>query len=115
MRVKGGSVTRQRRKKVKNSVEGSWGTRHTSYRTARQTQIRAGQYGFADRKRKKRDFRKLWIARINAGVKQEGYNYSQFMHALKVKNIDVNRKMLSELAISQPAEFKKLVKDVMSK
>lgn len=114
MRVKGGSTTRQRRKATKKSVEGSWGTRHTSYRVARQTGIRASQYAYIDRKKKKRDFRKLWILRINASVKNLGYNYSKFMHQLKVKNITINRKMLSELAINQPNEFKKLVDDIMS-
>ncbi len=110
MRVKGGSVTRQRRKKWLEQAEGSWGTRH---RVAKQTVVRASTYAYADRRTKKSDFRKLWIARINAAVRAEGYTYSAFMNQLKKHNININRKMLSELAINQPDEFKALVKSVM--
>ena len=113
MRVKGGSVTRQRRKKWLEQAEGSWGTRHTSFRVAKQTVVRASTYAYADRRTKKSDFRKLWIARINAAVRAEGYTYSAFMNQLKKHNININRKMLSELAINQPDEFKALVKSVM--
>lgn len=113
MRVKGGSVTRQRRKKWLEQAEGSWGTRNTSFKIAKQTVVRASTYAYNDRKNRKSDFRKLWIARINAAVRQEGYTYSAFMNQLKKNNIDINRKMLSELAINQPEEFKALVKKVM--
>ncbi len=113
MRVKGGSVTRQRRKKWLEQAEGSWGTRNTSFKIAKQTVVRASTYAYADRRTKKSDFRKLWIARINAAVRQEGYTYSAFMNQLKKNNIEINRKMLSELAINQPEEFKALVKSVM--
>lgn len=113
MRVKGGYVTRQRRKRWLKRAEGSWGTRHTSYRIARQTVIRASQYAYNDRRKRKNDFRKLWIARINAAVREQGYTYSAFMCALKKSNININRKMLSELAINNPNEFNELVKKVM--
>lgn len=115
MRVKRGPKTRARRNDWKNRSEGSWGTRHTSFKVARQTVIRASQYAYRDRKAKKRDFRKLWIARINAAVREQGYTYSQFINALSKKKIEINRKMLSELAINNKDEFVNLVKSVMSK
>lgn len=121
MRVKGGSVTRQRRKRWLEKAEGSWGTRHTSFRIAKQTVIRAAEYAYRDRRNKKRDFRKLWITRINAAVRELGYTYSQFMNALVKNNIvtkdgqGLNRKMLSELAINNPVEFRNLVTSVFSK
>lgn len=115
MRVKGGTVTRRRHKAVLKQAEGTWGTRHTSYRIAKQTIIRAGEYAYRDRRNKKRDFRRLWIARINAAVRELGYTYSAFMHQLNEKKIEINRKMLSELAINNPNEFKSLVESVMKK
>lgn len=115
MRVKSGTVRHRRHKEVLKQAEGSWGTRHTSYRIARQTIIRAGEYAYRDRKNKKRDFRRLWIARINAAVRANGYRYSEFIHQLTAKNIAVNRKMLSELAINNPEDFKKLCDQVMAK
>lgn len=113
MRIKGGPTTRRRRKKWLDRAEGSWGTRHTSYRIAKQTVIRAAEYAYNDRRKRKNDFRKLWIARINAAVREMGYKYSDFMHQLKVNNIEINRKLLSELAINNPSEFKQLVEKVM--
>ncbi|MBU3830783.1 MAG: 50S ribosomal protein L20 [Candidatus Ureaplasma intestinipullorum] len=115
MRVKGGTVTRRRHKAVLKQAEGTWGTRHTSYRIAKQTIIRAGEYAYRDRKNKKRDFRRLWISRINAAVRELGYTYSAFMHELSAKKIEINRKMLSELAINNPEEFNALVESVMKK
>ena len=115
MRVKGGTVTRRRHKAALKQAEGTWGTRHTSYRIAKQTIIRAGEYAYRDRKNKKRDFRRLWISRINAAVRELGYTYSAFMHELSAKNIEINRKMLSELAINNPEEFNALVESVMKK
>ena len=115
MRVKGGTTARAARKAVKKSVSGARGTRHTSYRVARQTQIRAAQYAFRDRKAKKRDFRKLWIARISASVRALGYTYSKFMDGLNKNKIAINRKMLSEMAINNPKEFEALVKEVCKK
>ena len=113
MRVKGGNTTRNRRKKWLDQAEGSYGTRHVSYRIARQTVIRASQYAFADRKSKKSDFRKLWITRINAAVRNLGFTYSKFMAKIHEKKIDINRKMLSELAINNIEEFNSFVKTVM--
>ncbi|MCV3753873.1 50S ribosomal protein L20 [Ureaplasma zalophigenitalium] len=122
MRVKGGSVTRQRRKGWLKKAEGSWGTRHTSFKTAKQTVIRASQYAYRDRRNKKRDFRKLWISRINAAVRALGFTYSAFMNALvknnvisKTDNAGLNRKMLSELAINNHEAFANLVNQVMNK
>lgn len=115
MRVKGGTTARKYRKAVKKAASGSRGTRHTSYRIAKQTNIRSAQYAFRDRKAKKRDFRKLWIARISAACKPLGVNYSTFMNGLKKNKVEINRKMLAELAISQPAEFKILVESVCKK
>lgn len=113
MRVKGGTVTRRRRKKWLDQAEGSWGTRHTSFKVAKQTVIRASEYAYNDRRKRKGDFRKLWIARINATIRPMGYTYSEFMHQLKVNKIEINRKLLSELAINNPKEFEALVQKVM--
>ncbi len=113
MRVKGGYVTRRRRKRWLDKAEGSWGTRHTSFKIAKQTVIRASEYAYNDRRKKKSNFRKLWIARINAAIRPMGYTYSQFIAALNKKKININRKMLSELAINNPKEFEDLVKKVM--
>ena len=115
MRVKGGTGARKYRKSVKKAASGSRGTRHTSYRIAKQTVIRSAGYAFRDRKAKKRDFRKLWIARINGAVRELGYSYSVFMNGLKKNKIEINRKMLSELAINNPNEFKALVESVCKK
>ncbi|MDR3249798.1 MAG: 50S ribosomal protein L20 [Mycoplasmataceae bacterium] len=113
MRSTNGPKTRARRKQVKDRVSGAWGTKHTSYKIARQTMIRSAMYAFAHRKNKKRDFRKLWINRINGSVKALGYNYSTFINALKKNNIQINRKMLSEMAINDPEQFKLIVDKVM--
>lgn len=109
MRVKGGTKTRQYRKSIKKIASGSRGTRHTSYRVANQTVIRAGQYAYRDRKTKKREFRKLWITRISAAIKPFDLNYSKFIYLLKKNKIEINRKILSQLAIENPNEFKKIV------
>lgn len=112
MRATNGSTTRQRRKAMKKRVEGTWGTRHTSYKIAHQTYIQSQEYAYRDRKNKKRDFRKLWISRINAACRPMGITYSQLMNGLKKNNININRKMLSELAINQPEQFAALVKSI---
>lgn len=113
MRVKTGPVTRRRRDKWKRAAEGTRGVNHSSYRNAKQTVIKASQYAYRDRKNKKREFRKLWIARINGATREMGVTYSQFMNAVTKKGILVNRKMLSEMAIHNPAEFKIFVETVM--
>lgn len=109
MRATNGPVTRQRRKSIKKRVSGAWGTKHTSFKIARQTLLRSATYAYRDRKAKKRDFRKLWINRINGSVRALGYNYSTFINGMKKNNILVNRKMLSELAIHNPEAFKAVV------
>jgi large subunit ribosomal protein L20 len=115
MRVTNGKVTRQRRKSIKRKVEGAWGTKHTSFKIANQTLIRSAGYAYADRRAKKTDFRELWIQRINSQVRELGYTYSQFIKALHASNIGLNRKIISEMAINEPNEFKNLVNSVMTK
>lgn len=115
MRVKGGTTARKYRKSVKKAASGARGTKHTSYRIASQTVIRSAQYAFRDRRAKKREFRKLWIARISAALKPYGYNYSQFMNGLKKHKIEIDRKNLSELAINNPKEFKAIVDEAFKK
>ncbi len=113
MRVKGGSVTRQRRKKVLKRASGYYGSKHLLYKTANEQVMRSLHYAYRDRKQVKRDFRKLWIKRINAACHLNGTSYSVFMHGLKVNGIEINRKMLSEMAIHDPDAFKDLVKSVV--
>ena len=109
MRVKGGPATRNRRKKILKLAKGYYGAKHLLFRTAKEQVVHSLAYAFRDRRNKKRDFRKLWIVRINAAANQCGINYSTLMHGLKVANIDINRKMLSELAINDFAAFAQLV------
>lgn len=108
MRVKGGPATRNRRRKVLKLAKGYYGSKHLLFRTAKQQVMKSLFYSFRDRKNKKRDFRKLWIVRINAAANQCGTNYSNLMHGLKLANIEMNRKMLSELAINDFAAFAQL-------
>src|SRR5699024_77397 len=108
-RVKGGTVTRQRRKRVLKLAKGYYGSKRTLFKTAQQQVMKSGQYAYRDCRQKKRDFRKLWITRISAAARQNDISYSKLMHGLKVANIDINRKMLSELAISDEAAFTQLV------
>ena len=107
-RVKGGSVTRQRRKKVIKLAKGYYGSKHTLYKVANQQVMKSLMYAFRDRRNKKRDFRKLWITRINAAARMNGLSYSRLMHGLKLAGIEVNRKMLAELAVSDAAAFTEL-------
>ncbi len=107
-RVKGGTVTRRRRKKVLKLAKGYFGSKHTLYKVANQQVMKSLQYAFRDRRQKKRDFRKLWITRINAAARINGLSYSRLMHGLKLAGIEVNRKMLAELAISDAAAFAQL-------
>ena len=109
MRVKGGPATRNRRKKILKLAKGYYGSKHLLFRTAKEQVVHSLAYAFRDRRNKKRDFGKLWIVRINAAANQCGINYSTLMHGLKVANIDINRKMLSELAINDFAAFAQLV------
>ncbi|MCM3767236.1 MULTISPECIES: 50S ribosomal protein L20 [Bacillaceae] len=107
-RVKGGTVTRKRRKKVLKLAKGYFGSKHTLYKVANQQVMKSLQYAFRDRRQKKRDFRKLWITRINAAARINGLSYSRLMHGLKLAGIEVNRKMLAELAVSDAAAFTEL-------
>ena len=108
-RVKGAVTTRRRRNKVLKLAKGYWGAKSKHFKMAKQAVMKSGNYAFAGRKMKKRDFRSLWITRISAQAKVNGMNYSQFMHGLKLAGIDLNRKMLAELAVSDKAAFAALV------
>jgi large subunit ribosomal protein L20 len=107
-RVKGGTVTRKRRKRVLKLAKGYYGSKHTLYKVANQQVMKSLQYAFRDRRQKKRDFRKLWITRINAAARMNGLSYSRLMHGLKLAGIEVNRKMLAELAVSDAGAFTEL-------
>ena len=108
-RIKGAMMTRKRRNKVLKAAKGYWGAKSKHFKMAKQAVLKSGNYAFAGRKMKKRDFRRLWIARISAQAKANGMNYSTFMHGLKLAGIDLNRKMLSELAVSDKEAFAALV------
>lgn len=108
-RVKRGTNTHRKHKKILKSAKGYYGSKSTLYRTANQAVMKSMAYAFVGRKRKKRDFRQMWIARINAATRQHGLSYSKFMYGLKQNGIDMNRKMLSDLAIKDPQAFEKLV------
>ena len=108
-RIKGAMMTRKRRNKVLKAAKGYWGAKSKHFKMAKQAVLKSGNYAFAGRKMKKRDFRRLWIARISAQAKACGMNYSTFMHGLKNAGIDLNRKMLSELAVSDKEAFAALV------
>jgi large subunit ribosomal protein L20 len=111
-RVKGAMHTRKRRKKILKLAKGYRGAKSKLYKTANQAVMKSLVYAYRDRKAKKREFRQLWIARINAAARMNGISYSQFMNGLKKNGIEINRKMLSEIAISDPAAFTKLVEKV---
>ena len=98
-RIKGAMATRKRRKKVLKAAKGYYGGKHRLFKTAKQAVMKSGQYAYIGRKQKKRDFRRIWITRISAACKANGTNYSTFMNGLKKAGIDLNRKMLSEIAI----------------
>ncbi len=107
-----GTRRKDRRKKILEQAKGYYGRRSTNHRIAKDAVAKAGQYAYRGRKERKRDFRKLWIARISAAVQAEGLNYSQFMHGLKMANIQLNRKALSNMAIEDKASFEALVSEV---
>ncbi|MGY3748902.1 50S ribosomal protein L20 [Vagococcus acidifermentans] len=104
-RVKGGAVTRRRRKKVLKLAKGYYGSKHTLFKTAKEQVMKSHVYAFRDRRQTKRNFRKLWIARINAAARMNGLSYSKMMHGLKVAEIDINRKMLADLAVHDASAF----------
>ncbi|MFE8696964.1 50S ribosomal protein L20 [Cytobacillus sp. FJAT-53684] len=107
-RVKGGTVTRKRRKKVLKLAKGYYGSKHTLYKVANQQVMKSLMYAYRDRRQKKRDFRKLWVTRINAAARMNGLSYSRLMHGLKLAGIEVNRKMLAELAVADEKAFAEL-------
>ena len=108
-RVKGGTVTRARRKRVLKLSKGYYGSKHKLFKTAKQQVMKSGQYAYRDRRQRKREFRKLWIARINAAARLNDISYSKLMHGLKVAGIEINRKMLSDLAVNDEKAFAALV------
>jgi large subunit ribosomal protein L20 len=110
-RVKGGNVAKKRRKKILKLAKGYYGSKHTLYRTANEQVMKSLAYSYRDRKQRKRDFRKLWIARINAAARQHGLSYSRLTYGLKCADIDINRKMLSELAIHDEKAFENIVNE----
>ncbi|NLK70303.1 MAG: 50S ribosomal protein L20 [Clostridiales bacterium] len=108
-RVKGALATRKRRKKTLKLAKGYWGAKSKHFKMAKQAVMKSGNYAYIGRKQKKRNFRQLWITRISAAAKMNGMNYSTFMNGLKKANITLNRKMLSEIAINDPAGFSEIV------
>ena len=104
-RIKGAMMTRKRRNKTLKLAKGYYGSKSTLFKTAKQAVMKSGQYAYIGRKQKKRDFRRIWITRISAACKQNGMNYSTFINGLKKADINLNRKMLSEIAVSDPAAF----------
>jgi len=112
VRVKSGMATKRKHNKVLGLAKGYWMTRHKQYRKAQEAVLHAGEYAFKGRKLRKRDFRTLWIIRINAALREIGLTYSQFINKLKLKKIEIDRKILSELATNYPEVFKKVVENV---
>lgn len=104
-RIKGATMTRKRRNKVMKMAKGYYGSKSKLFKTAKQAVMKSGQYAYIGRKQKKRDFRRLWITRISAACKMNGMNYSTFMNGLNKAGVTLNRKMLSEIAIADPAAF----------
>ncbi|MDW2891803.1 50S ribosomal protein L20 [Mesomycoplasma ovipneumoniae] len=115
MRVKGGNVTRQRRRRWLKLAKGYWGHKSIGFKVAKQAVIKSWTYAFRDRKQRKREFRKLWISRINAAARDQGISYSQLMHKIKLANIEINRKMLAEMAINRKTKFDNIIKIALEK
>ena len=114
-RVKGGTVTRRRRNRVLKLAKGYYGAKSKLFKTAKQAVVKSYMYAYRDRRQKKRDFRKLWITRINAAARLNGLSYSQLMHGLKLAEIEVNRKMLADLAVNDAAAFTALAEAAKAK
>ena len=114
-RVKGAMMTRKRRNKVLKLAKGYWGAKSKHFKMANEQVMKSLKYAYTGRRLKKRDFRQLWIARINAACKTNGMNYSTFMHGLKLANVEINRKMLAELAVNDKAAFTQLAELSKSK
>ena len=114
-RIKGAMMTRKRRKKTLKLAKGYWGSKSKHFKMAKEQVMKSGNYAFVGRKQKKRDFRSLWITRINAACRAEGVNYSTFMNGLKKAGVEINRKMLAELAVNDKAAFTTLTELAKSK
>ncbi len=109
MRVKGGTTTRARHKKIIKMTKGQWGTRSKLFRRANESMMKSYWYAYRDRKVRRREFRRLWIARINAATRANGMSYSQFIHGLKKADVQLDRKVLADLAVREPAAFTQVV------
>ena len=114
-RVKGAMMTRKRRNKILKLAKGYWGAKSKHYKMANEQVMKSLQYAYVGRRLKKRDFRQLWIARISAGCKMNGMNYSTFMHGLKLAGVEINRKMLAEMAVNDKAAFTQLTEIAKAK
>ena len=108
-RAKNAVASRRRRKKVLKRARGYWGRKHSSHRLANEQLMRSGAYAYRDRRRRKRDFRRLWIVRINAAARREGMSYSELIDGLQRAGVEVNRKMLAEIAVNDPDGFRRFV------
>lgn len=108
-RTKGGYVTRRSHKKILNLTKGQWGSKHRLFRRANEAMMKSLWYSYRDRRQRRRQLRALWNARINAAARKDGLNYSRFIHALKVAHIDLDRKILSDLAVRDPQTFAQIV------
>ena len=108
-RVKRSVHARKKRRKVLKEARGYWGRKHSSYRFAKEQVQRSGMYAYRDRRARKRDFRRLWIIRINAAARREGISYSELMHGLREAGVEVNRKMLADIAVNDPDGFRRFV------
>ena len=113
-RVKGAMMTRKRRKKILKLAKGYYGSKSKHFKMAKQAVFKSGNYAYVGRKQKKREFRQLWITRINAGCRANGTNYSTFMNGLKKLGVELNRKMISELYVNDPVAFADLVKKAVA-
>ena len=112
MRVKTSVARKQRKKRLLKQTKGFWGQRSNVFRRAKETVLRGMAYSYRDRRAKKRTLRSLWITRINAALREEGLTYSKFIHSLKLKKIELDRKILSELAMNHPEKFKDLISSI---
>lgn len=108
-RVKGGIVTRRRHKKILKMTKGQWDTKHKLFRRANEAMMKSQWYAYRDRRRRKRDLRKLWITRINAAARRDGMSYSTFIHGLKQQNVELDRKVLADIAVRDANTFSKIV------
>ncbi len=114
-RVKSGVITKKKHKKVLKLAKGYWMTRHKQFKKAKEAVLHAGEYAFMGRKLKKRDFRSLWITRLNAALRELNLTYSQFIHMIKEKKVALDRKILAQIAVEQPEAFTQIVKEISAK